>query len=148
MEHGCIDRLWQQLVIGTLLARLAADSRRDPMVERVVFTLVANRALAPSSTLAATSWLADPVDIPGIDTTNTYFETEIPTNRSGATRTATACPTLPATAARTAAAAGTSRCQRRPVGDEAGAAVDSGAFTQLRPPARRTSYANSCGTQA
>jgi len=65
-----LDRLWQQLGIDTLLARLAAGSRRDPIVERVLFTLVANRALAPSSKLAATGWLADRVHIPGIEATS------------------------------------------------------------------------------
>ena len=65
-----LDRLWQQLGIDTLLARLAAGTRRDPIVERVLFTLVANRALAPSSKLAATGWLADRVHIPGIEATS------------------------------------------------------------------------------
>jgi hypothetical protein len=65
-----LERLWQQLGIDTLLARLAAGTRRDPIVERVVFTLVANRALAPSSKLAATGWLADRVHIPGIEATS------------------------------------------------------------------------------
>jgi hypothetical protein len=50
-------RLWQRLGIDTLLRRLAGRTRRDPVVERVVFALVANRALAPSSKLAATSSL-------------------------------------------------------------------------------------------
>src|SRR5689334_11393334 len=65
-----LDRLWQQLGIDTLLARLAAGTRRDPIVERVLFTLVANRALAPSSKLAATGWLADRVHIQGIEATS------------------------------------------------------------------------------
>jgi hypothetical protein len=65
-----LERLWQQLGIDTLLARLAAGTRRDPIVERVVFTLVANRALAPCSKLAATGWLADRVHIPGIEATS------------------------------------------------------------------------------
>src|SRR6187455_3714565 len=37
------------------------------MVGRVVFALVANRALAPSSKLAATSWVAHDVHIPGLE---------------------------------------------------------------------------------
>jgi hypothetical protein len=49
-----LDRLWHLLGIDTLLRGLAASTRRDPVVERVVFALVANRALAPSSKLAAT----------------------------------------------------------------------------------------------
>jgi hypothetical protein len=65
-----LDGLWQQLGIDTLLRRLAAGTRRDPIVERVLFTLVANRALAPSSKLAATGWLAERVHIPGIEATS------------------------------------------------------------------------------
>ena len=65
-----LDGLWQQLGIDTLLRRLAAGTRRDPIVERVLFTLVANRALAPSSKLAATGWLAERVHIPGIEVTS------------------------------------------------------------------------------
>src|SRR3954471_16589959 len=64
--HG----LWHQLGIDTLLRRLAAGTRRDPIVERVLFTLVANQALAPSSKLAATGWLAERVHIPGIEATS------------------------------------------------------------------------------
>src|SRR3954452_23787084 len=61
-----LDGLWHRLGIDTLLRRLAAGTRRDPMVERVLFALVANRALAPSSKLAATSWVAHEVHLPGL----------------------------------------------------------------------------------
>ena len=61
-----LDGLWHRLGIDTLLRRLAAGTRRDPVVERVLFALVANRALAPSSKLAATSWVAHDVHLPGL----------------------------------------------------------------------------------
>ena len=61
-----LDRLWHRLGIDTLLRRLAGRTRRDPVVERVLFALVANRALAPSSKLAATSWIAHDVHLPGL----------------------------------------------------------------------------------
>jgi hypothetical protein len=64
-----LDGLWHQLGIDALLRRLAAGTRRDALVERVLFALVANRALAPSSKLAATSWLAQDVHISGIQAT-------------------------------------------------------------------------------
>ncbi|HET9654281.1 MAG TPA: IS1634 family transposase [Kineosporiaceae bacterium] len=64
-----LDGLWHRLGIDTLLRRQAAATRRDPVVERVLFTLVANRALAPSNKLAATGWLADDVYVPGIEAT-------------------------------------------------------------------------------
>src|SRR4051794_14322564 len=62
-----LDGLWHHLGIDTLLRRLAAGTRRDPVVERVLFALVANRALAPSSKLAATSWIAHDVHLPGLE---------------------------------------------------------------------------------
>jgi hypothetical protein len=62
-----LDRVWHRLGIDALLRRLAGGTRRDPVVERVLFALVANRALAPSSKLAATSWVAHDVHLPGLD---------------------------------------------------------------------------------
>jgi hypothetical protein len=41
-----LDGLWHRLGIDTLLRRLAAGTRRDPIVERVLVALVANQALA------------------------------------------------------------------------------------------------------
>jgi len=64
-----LDGLWRRLGIDVLLRRQAVATRRDPMVERVLFALVANRALAPSSKLAATGWLAEDVHVPGIEAT-------------------------------------------------------------------------------
>jgi hypothetical protein len=61
-----LDGLWRRLGIDTLLCRLAGRTRRDPVVERVLFALVANRALAPCSKLAATSWVAHDVHLPGL----------------------------------------------------------------------------------
>lgn len=63
-----LDGLWHRLGVDTLLRRLADRTRRDPVVERVLFALVANRVLAPSSKLAATSWVAHDVHVPGLDT--------------------------------------------------------------------------------
>jgi hypothetical protein len=62
-----LDGLWHRLGIDALLRRLTGGTRRDPIVERALFALVANRALAPSSKLAATSWVAHDVHLPGLD---------------------------------------------------------------------------------
>jgi hypothetical protein len=62
-----LDGLWRRLGIDVLLRRLAAGTRRDPVVERVLFALVANRALAPSSKLAAAGWIAHDVALPGLE---------------------------------------------------------------------------------
>jgi hypothetical protein len=52
-----LDQLWQRLGIGVILAARLGRTRRDPAAERVLFALVANRALDPSSKLAAAHWV-------------------------------------------------------------------------------------------
>jgi hypothetical protein len=51
-----LDQLWQRLGIGQVMTAMLGRTRRDPATERVLFALVANRALAPSSKLAAAHW--------------------------------------------------------------------------------------------
>ncbi len=62
-----LDRVWERLGIGAAI-RKAADGRRldGRAVERVVFALVAQRALEPSSKLAGTKWVAERVAIDGL----------------------------------------------------------------------------------
>ncbi|MBB6422041.1 IS1634 family transposase [Streptomyces sp. AK010] len=56
-----LDHLWRQLKIDQIVARVGQPKRgrrRDmTATERVLFALVANRALAPSSKLAAADWI-------------------------------------------------------------------------------------------
>jgi hypothetical protein len=65
-----LDRLWQRLGIGAILAGLASSGRGRPRdagaAERILFGLVANRALAPSSKLAAAEWMSRDVHIDGL----------------------------------------------------------------------------------
>jgi hypothetical protein len=65
-----LDRLWERLGIGAILAGLASSGRGRPRdagaAERVLFGLVANRALAPSSKLAASEWMSRDVQIDGL----------------------------------------------------------------------------------
>jgi hypothetical protein len=61
-----LDRLWERLGIGAAIRRAAEGRRLDgEQVERVVFALVAQRALEPGSKLAATGWVAERVAIEG-----------------------------------------------------------------------------------
>jgi hypothetical protein len=67
-----LDRLWRRLgldeVITRCLAGHAGRGRRpDPETERVLFALVANRALAASSKLAAADWVCSDVHVDGLD---------------------------------------------------------------------------------
>jgi DDE family transposase len=54
-----LDRLWERLGIAAAIRRVAANRRLDGQaVKRVVFALVAQRALEPASKLEATRWVA------------------------------------------------------------------------------------------
>jgi hypothetical protein len=65
-----LDALWHRLGIGKILAGLAPSGRGRPRdaaaAERVLFGLVASRALAPSSKLAAAEWMSRDVHIDGL----------------------------------------------------------------------------------
>jgi len=62
-----LDQVWEQLGIGAAVRRAAEGRRLDAeAVERVIFTLVAQRALEPGSKLAASGWLAQRVVIEGL----------------------------------------------------------------------------------
>jgi hypothetical protein len=66
---GCyvLDALWRRLGIETALERLARRRRVSPAVERLLFALVCNRALAPSSKRAALEWAREDVQLPGVE---------------------------------------------------------------------------------
>lgn len=63
-----LDGLWRQIGIDKLITGAGQKKRgrhRDlAVMERILFGLVANRALAPSSKLAAVDWMNHDVDIP------------------------------------------------------------------------------------
>ena len=77
-----LDRLWTQLGIDAEIRKLARTPAHRPgpkldvaLLERIVFALVAGRALAPSSKLEATRWIREEVYIPGlakVDHTSCY----------------------------------------------------------------------------
>lgn len=61
-----LDRLWDRLGIPGILAGALRGRRRDPLVERVLFAMVANRALEPMSKLSCAAWVTDKAAIPGL----------------------------------------------------------------------------------
>lgn len=65
-----LDHLWRRLRIDQIVGRFGQPKRgrrRDmTATERVLFALVANRALAPSSKLAAADWITNDVHIDGL----------------------------------------------------------------------------------
>jgi hypothetical protein len=65
-----LDGLWRKLSLDAVMRRQLKGRRLDSRVERVLFALVANRALDASSKLAATDWLANDVHIDGLEEIN------------------------------------------------------------------------------
>ena len=61
-----LDGLWHSLGISETVSRLLAARRRDRRAERTLFALVAGRALSPSSKLAASEWVNEDAEIPGL----------------------------------------------------------------------------------
>lgn len=62
-----LDGLWRRLGIPAAIEKALAGRRADAdRVERILFGLTANRALKPSSKLAAADWIAHDVHIDGL----------------------------------------------------------------------------------
>ncbi|MDP3062085.1 MAG: IS1634 family transposase, partial [Chloroflexota bacterium] len=61
-----LDRLWRRLGIGKAIERLLVEHHYQSPVERALFALVANRALAPMSKLAVEEWVGEAVALPGL----------------------------------------------------------------------------------
>lgn len=61
-----LEGIWRALGIDRTLERLLAGRRLDPRAERVLFAMVANRALEPLSKLAASKWLTERAWIQGL----------------------------------------------------------------------------------
>ena len=62
-----LDALWQRLGVDEALREQLGGRRFAIDVERVLFALVCNRALAPCSKLAAAEWASQDVAIPGLE---------------------------------------------------------------------------------
>jgi hypothetical protein len=65
-----LDGLWRRLGVDTAMTKLLTKRRITAPVERVLFGLVANRALAPTSKLAAADWISCDVHIDGLPQTS------------------------------------------------------------------------------
>jgi hypothetical protein len=64
-----LDQLWRRLGISEIMTAMLGRTRRDAATERVLFALVANRALDPSSKLAAAHWAGRRAHIDGLPAT-------------------------------------------------------------------------------
>jgi len=62
-----LDALWRALGVDVALRKVLGARRFSTDVERVLFALVANRAIDPMSKLSAAEWVTCDVAIPGLD---------------------------------------------------------------------------------
>jgi hypothetical protein len=63
-----LDQLWRMLDIDKALAKVLGPRRFRTDIERIIFALVANRAVAPSSKLAAADWVTHSVAVHALPT--------------------------------------------------------------------------------
>jgi transposase len=61
-----LDALWRTLGVDEALRKVLGPGRFTTDVERVLFALVANRAIDPASKLAAAEWVTHDAAIPGL----------------------------------------------------------------------------------
>lgn len=62
-----LDGLWRQLGVDTALGKVLGGRRFTVDVERVLFAMVANRAIDPMSKLATAEWASCDVALPGVE---------------------------------------------------------------------------------
>lgn len=61
-----LQQLWSELGLGRAVEKVAAARAFQMPVERALFAMVANRALAPGSKLAVEEWVREDVALPGL----------------------------------------------------------------------------------
>ena len=62
-----LDQLWKRLKLDKTIEGLAEDRQFRVDIERLIFAMVANRALAPSSKLGLEQWVGGRVAVPDLD---------------------------------------------------------------------------------
>lgn len=67
-----LDQLWRKFGFDSIIARLLKGRNYEIDIERLIFTMVANRALDPSSKLGIEQWVEDDVYIPGVESISVH----------------------------------------------------------------------------
>ena len=62
-----LDQLWHKMGINTVLGKILRDREYHTPIERLIFSMVANRALAPSSKLYLEHWVSEEAYISGLE---------------------------------------------------------------------------------
>ena len=67
-----LDSLWHRLELDATLRKLLAERSYEIEIERLLFAMVANRALAPRSKLAMERWVGRKVHVEGLDSVQSH----------------------------------------------------------------------------
>lgn len=67
-----LDQLWSNLGLDQVIKEILSKRNFSIDIERNLFTMVANRALNPSSKLAIENWVANKTHIPGVEEVNRH----------------------------------------------------------------------------
>lgn len=68
-----LNEMWQSLGISKTLEELLLDRQYTIPVERMLFAMVANRALNPASKLYLEHWVAEEAFIPGLSQVTVHY---------------------------------------------------------------------------
>src|SRR5690606_14591180 len=66
------DQLWKKLGMDTILEEIFKERKHEINLERAIFAMVANRALAPSSKLGMEEWISEDVYLPGLSSVHCH----------------------------------------------------------------------------
>jgi Transposase len=61
-----LHQLWHKIGLDAILEKLFTDRKHHSSIERLIFSMVVNRALNPSSKLAMEDWVKEDVYLPGL----------------------------------------------------------------------------------
>jgi len=67
-----LDQLWSNLELDRVIKEILSSRNFSIDIERNLFTMVANRALNPSSKLAIENWVANKTYVPGVEEVNRH----------------------------------------------------------------------------
>lgn len=67
-----LDQMWKKLGMDRVIEECFSSREHDMDIERILFSMVANRAVSPSSKHAMTNWVEEDVYIPGLETVQSH----------------------------------------------------------------------------
>ncbi len=67
-----LDQLWKKLGMEEVIQACFSSRQHEMDIERLLFTMVANRAVSPASKFSLTSWVEEDVYVLGVETVQSH----------------------------------------------------------------------------